>query len=440
MASASRRLHYAWIVAAVTFVVLLATAGVRSAPGVLIVPLEKEFGWSRTTTSAAVSINILLYGLIGPFAAALMDWLGIRKTVLLSLVTVATGVSLTMFMTASWQLMLLWGVVVGGGTGMTALVLAATLVNRWFKTHRGLVIGVLTASTATGQLVFLPLLATTVEHFGWRYAALIIAGALMLSIPLVAIFLRDRPADLGMLPYGETVASPVPVVPKTNPALEAIRCLRDGLRSRDFWLLAGSFFVCGASTNGLVGTHLIPACVDQGIPEVTAAGLLALMGIFDLAGTTASGWLSDRIDNRRLLCWYYALRGLSLIYLPFVLPSASWGLTLFAVFYGLDWIATVPPTIRLTADTLGRDRAGIMFGWIVAAHQCGASAATLSAGAWRSWSGSYARAFLTSGALCLIAAAIVLQIGRVSANVTEEGMGDQPLPSGEPALGLEPQA
>lgn len=431
-----RRFHYAWIVAGVTFLTLLATAGVRSAPGVLIVPLEKEFGWSRTTISAAISINIMLYGLIGPFAAALMDWLGIRRTVLLSLATVATGVSLTMFIQEPWQLMLLWGVVVGAGTGMTALVLAATIVNRWFTTHRGLVIGVLTASTATGQLVFLPMLAATVEHFGWRYAALVIAGALALAIPLVAYFLRDRPADLGMLPYGETVVQPAVVAPKTNPAAEALRCLSDGLRSRDFWLLSASFFVCGASTNGLVGTHLIPACMDQGIPEVTAAGLLALMGIFDLAGTTASGWLSDRVDNRVLLCWYYALRGLSLIGLPFVLGDASWGLTLFAIFYGLDWIATVPPTIRLTADTLGRDRAGIMFGWIVAAHQLGASAATLAAGAWRTWSGSYERAFLTSGALCLIAAAIVLQISRTS-QPSEEVIEEIPA---EPAWGLEPQA
>ncbi|MDB5345752.1 MAG: yhjX [Schlesneria sp.] len=437
MAAVPRRMHYAWVIAGVTFLTLLTTAGVRSAPGVLIVPLEKEFGWSRATISAAISINLLLYGLIGPFAAAIMNWLGLRRTILISLATVATGVSLTIFMNSPWQLMLLWGVIVGAGTGMTALVLAATIVNRWFTLHRGLVIGVLTASTATGQLIFLPVMASTVEHFGWRQAVLLIAGALMLAIPLVAIFLRDHPADLGLLPYGETVAPPVaPAVTKTNPAVEAIRCLFDGFRSRDFWLLSGSFFICGASTNGLVGTHLIPACVDQGIPEVTAAGLLALMGIFDLAGTTASGWLSDRLDNRILLCWYYALRGLSLIALPFVLVDASWGLTLFAIFYGLDWIATVPPTIRLTADTLGRDRAGIMFGWIIAAHQCGASLATLAAGALRTWSGSYERAFLTSGALCLVAAAIVLQIGRsklVTESVIEPDVADG-------RLALEPQA
>lgn len=414
--SKSKRLHYAWIVAGVTFFILLATAGVRSAPSVLIVPLEKEFGWDRATISIAISVNLLLYGLIGPFAAALMGQLGIRKTVLFSLAVVTTGVALTTQMTTSWQLILLWGVVVGGGTGMTALVLAATIVNRWFVTQRGVVLGVLTASTATGQLVFLPLMAYIVQELGWRSAIMVVVGALALVIPLVAFFLRDWPSDLGMRPYGDADGAPINTAASTtNPALEAIYALRDGLRSRDFWLLSGSFFVCGASTNGLVGTHLIPACLDQGIPEVRAAGLLAMMGLFDLAGTTASGWLSDRVDNRVLLSWYYALRGLSLIYLPFGLVDQSWGLTMFALFYGLDWIATVPPTVRLTADTFGRARAGIMFGWIVAAHQFGAATAAFGAGAIRSWSGNYERAFLTSGALCLITAAMVLQIRRVSA-------------------------
>ncbi|WP_040892183.1 MFS transporter [Zavarzinella formosa] len=426
MLATTRRLHPAWTVAGATFLILLATAGVRSTPGVLIVPLEREFGWSRATISVAVSVNLFLYGLIGPFAAALMDRLGVRKTVLISLATVTAGVSLTTHMSASWQLVMLWGVVVGGGTGMTALVLATTVVNRWFVTRRGLVLGVLTASSATGQLVFLPLMAALVEHFGWRAAAFLVAGALVLVIPLVALFLREHPSDLGVGPYGGELEPVSIAVPKANPALEAIRGLRDGFRSRDFWLLSGSFFVCGASTNGLIGTHLIPACLDQGIPEVTAAGLLALMGLFDLAGTTASGWLSDRLDNRTLLSWYYALRGLSLICLPFGLADASWGLTIFAVFYGLDWIATVPPTVRLTADTFGRARAAIMFGWIVAAHQCGAAVAAFGAGAIRSWSGNYERAFLTSGALCLVTAAMVLQIRR-PVSVSKE----EPLPEPE---------
>ncbi len=429
-----RRLHYAWVVAGLTFLVLLATAGVRSAPGVLIVPLEREFGWSRATISFAVSVNLILYGLIGPFAAALMDRLGLRRTILASLIVVAAGVALTTRMTAPWQLVLLWGVVVGSGTGMTAIVLGATVVNRWFAERRGVVLGVLTASTATGQLVFLPMLAMVVDRYGWRPAALIVAGVAMTVVPLVAAFLRDRPSQVGLRPYGASEAYEEPPRASGNPFAAAIEALGVGLRSRDFWLLAGSFFVCGASTNGLIGTHLIPACLDYGIPEVQGAGLLAIMGIFDLAGTTASGWLSDRRDNRMLLCWYYALRGLALVFLPFGLGVASWGLPIFAVVYGLDWIATVPPTVRLTADAFGKARAGILFGWIVAAHQLGAAAAAFGAGAVRSWMGDYQRAFLTSGALCLITAAMVLQIGRtrvqyVDANDDLGRAGEMPQPA-----------
>jgi sugar phosphate permease len=431
------RLHYAWVVAGLTFLVLLATAGVRSAPGVLIVPLEREFGWSRATISFAVSVNLVLYGLIGPFAAALMDRLGVRRTILVSLAVVAAGVAMTTRMTAPWQLVLLWGVVVGAGTGMTAIVLGATVVNRWFVERRGLVLGVLTASTATGQLVFLPMLAVIVERYGWRPAALIVAGVAMMVVPVVAIFMRDRPSQVGLRPYGASEALEESQPTVGNPFAAAIGALGVGLRSRDFWLLAGSFFVCGASTNGLIGTHLIPACLDYGIPEVQGAGLLAIMGIFDLAGTTASGWLSDRRDNRMLLCWYYALRGLALVFLPFGLGVASWGLPIFAVIYGLDWIATVPPTVRLTADAFGKVRAGIMFGWIVAAHQLGAAVAAFGAGAVRSWMGDYQRAFLTSGALCLITAAMVLQIGRPPVKEAGDEFGDLDL-SGElrqPAAG-----
>jgi MFS family permease len=408
----ARRPHYAWIVAGLTFLVLLATAGVRSAPGVLIVPLENEFGWDRATISLAVSVNLVLYGLIGPFAAALMARLGIRATVLASLACVASGVALTPLMTAPWQLVLLWGVVVGAGTGMTALVLGAAVVNRWFVERRGLVLGVLTASSATGQLVFLPALPSVVRRLGWRPAALVVAGAAALVIPLVALFLRERPSDVGLRPYGGTGEAEPREPHAGNPFRAAIDALLEGFRSRDFWLLAASFFVCGASTNGLIGTHLIPACLDYGIPEVQGAALLAAMGLFDLVGTTASGWLSDRSDNRVLLSWYYGLRGLALVSLPLCLGAASWGLPIFAVIYGLDWIATVPPTVRLTSDAFGKGRAAVIFGWIVAAHQLGAAAAALGAGAVRSWMGDYERAFLTSGALCMVTAAFVLQIGR----------------------------
>ena len=427
-----RRVHYAWVIAGLTFLVLICSAGVRSAPSVLIVPLETEFGWNRATISAAISINLLLYGLIGPFAAALMEWIGVKKTVLISLTIISTGVALTAAMTAPWQLMLLWGIVVGTGSGMTALVLAATVVNRWFTMQRGLVLGVLTAGTATGQLIFLPIMAAIIKQSGWRPAVLMIAGTMALLIPVLLLFLKERPSEMGLLPLGSRsdASDPPPAanshpVGSSNPVRDAFEALGDGLRSRNFWLLAGSFYVCGASTNGLVGTHLIPACLDVGMPEVRAAGLLAMMGVFDLFGTTASGWMSDRWDNRVLLSWYYGLRGLSLIFLPFALTEGSWGLTVFAIFFGLDWIATVPPTVRLTADSFGRQRAGIMFGWIVAAHQAGAASAAFGAGAIRSWSGNYERAFLISGALCLFTAAMVLQIRKVTSIPPKQDQVDE---------------
>jgi len=407
------RLHYGWIVAGVTFLTLLASAGIRSTPGILIIPLEKEFGWTRATVSFAVSINILLYGLFGPFAAALMDRVGVRRVMMASLGLVAAGVGLTTVMRASWQLVLLWGVVVGLGTGTMALVLGAYIANRWFAERRGIVMGLLTASTATGQLLFLPFLASLVVTSGWRSAVLAVAGVALLMVPLVYIFMRNDPSDVGLRPVGAT-ADVAPVSSGANPAAAALAALREGFRSRDFWLLAGSFYICGASTNGLIGTHLIPASMEHGIPEVTAAGLLAAMGVFDLIGTTVSGWLSDRWDNRYLLCWYYGLRGLSLLFLPYALGTQFLGLAAFAVFYGLDWVATVPPTVRLTADIFGRQRVGVMFGWISASHQLGAATAAFGAGAVRSWLGSYQVAFMTSGLLCLIASGLVIRIGQAS--------------------------
>jgi sugar phosphate permease len=406
------KLHYAWIVAAVTFLTLLVAAGLRATPSVLIVPLEAEFGWSRATISFAIGVNIFLYGLIGPFAAAVMGRFGLRRTMLAALACIAAGVALTPLMTQPWQLTLLWGVVVGTGSGATALVLGATVVARWFAARRGLLLGVLTASTATGQLIFLPVLASLAETYGWRSVSLAVAGAAVALFPVVALLMRDRPEDIGLAPYGATggerPASPV----GGNPVGTALLALRDGLRSRDFWLLAGSFFICGASTNGLIGTHLIPACIDHGIPQVAGAGLLAAMGIFDLVGTTLSGWLSDRWSNRGLLAWYYGLRGLSLIYLPFAFDISFYGLPLFAMFYGLDWIATVPPTVRLATKAFGPERGPIMFGWIAAAHQLGAALVAFAAGALRVTFGTYLEAFMLSGLLCLVAALMVLFIGR----------------------------
>ncbi|HEX4381455.1 MAG TPA: MFS transporter [Myxococcales bacterium] len=405
-----RKPHPAFITAFATFCVLLCAAAIRATPGVLIVPLEQEFGWSRATISFAISINLLLYGLMGPFCAAIAARVGIRRTMATAMGLLALSLFAATYIHAPWQLVLIWGFCVGGGTGMAALVIGAVVVTRWFSKHRGLVMGMLTASTATGQLLFLPVLARAVESDGWRMAVRIVGIAALGAMTLALLFVRESPAAAGVPAFGDTEVRPIEP-PAENPARVALRVLAKASRSEDFWLLSGTFFICGASTNGLIGTHLIPACVDHGIPEVRAAGLLAVMGIFDLAGTTFSGWLTDRFDGRKLLFTYYALRGLSLIFLPRALTAQS-GLFIFAVFYGLDWIATVPPTMRLATESFG-DEGPIVFGWIVAAHQVGAGIAALGAGLVRTSLGDYQLAFMSAGALCLIAALLALAVGRV---------------------------
>jgi sugar phosphate permease len=410
--STPARVHYAWIVAAVTFVILLCAAAVRATPSVIIVPLQRELGWSRALISGAVSVNLVLYGLVGPFAAAIMQRFGIRRTILIALTVMATGVALTNGMDAPWQLYACWGVLVGVATGATASVLGATIVQRWFVARRGLVIGLLTASAATGQLVFLPVMASYVESDGWRPVALAIAVVVLALIPLVALLMRDRPEDIGLRPYGAAPDAAPALRPVGNPVALALGALRRATHHRDFWLLAISFFICGATTNGLIGTHLVPACMDHGIPEVKAAGLLATMGIFDLVGTTASGWLSDRYDSRRLLAVYYGLRGVALLYLPIAFGTDVFGLPAFAVFYGLDWIATVPPTLRLTVEAVGPVDGPIVFGWIFTAHQIGAGVGALAAGVVRTEVETYTPAWLGAGIICLVAAVVVLRIGR----------------------------
>jgi sugar phosphate permease len=407
-----KRIHYAWVVMGVTFLTLLAAAGARSAPGVMLLPLGNEFQWSRATVSSVVAVNIFLYGMVGPFAAALYMRLGLRRTMMLGMALLAVGYGSTAFIKTYWQFVVLWGLVVGAGSGMAATVLGAAVANRWFTKHRGLVMGLLTASAATGQLVFLPWFASLVTTSGWRSAPLVVTCVTLAMIPVIWVFMRDEPRDMGLRPFGETGAPDEAKKVIGNPAKLAVTTLFAAARTRDFWLLAGSFFVCGASTNGLIGTHLVAAAFDCGIPEVRSAALLAAMGVFDLAGTTLSGWLSDRYNNRVLLFSYYGLRGLSLLFLPTALLGPVAGLGIFAVFYGLDWIATVPPTVKLTGEVFGRERASIVFGWIVAAHQVGAACAAYGAGAVRTTLGSYAWAFTAAGLLCVIAAFGVLSIGK----------------------------
>jgi predicted MFS family arabinose efflux permease len=402
--------HYAWVVALVTFVVILVTAGVRATPGVLMVSLEGEFGWSRTVISAAVAINIALFGLIGPFAASVIDRWGLRRMVLAAVALLGVSVAVSTGMRSEWELTLLWGVLVGTGTGVTSMVLAAIVASRWFDARRGLVLGLLSASNATGQLIFLPALASLATERGWRSAALLVAGACAVVFVLVLLLMRDRPEDVGLLRYGQDPQA----APSSTRAFAPIEALRHAMGSRAFWVLAGTFFVCGASTNGLIGTHLIAACHDHGIAEVRSARILAMMGIFDIIGTTASGWLTDRYSSRHLLFGYYTLRGVSLLFLPFTLLDGGGALAWFAVFYGLDWIATVPPTVRLTSEAFGRENTGVVYGWIGASHQLGASMAAFGAGAIRTALGDYQMAFWIAGALCVAAGASFLTIGRAA--------------------------
>jgi MFS family permease len=405
------RPHYAYVAAAIAFVLMIVAAGVRSGPTMFIAPLEHEFGWSPATISAAIGINIVLFGLVGPFAAAVMERFGLRRTLVSALALMGVAAGASCFMTHPWQLLVSWGFLVGLGTGTVGIVLGATIVNRWFETNRGTVMGVLTASSATGQLLFLPFFGVLIARAGWRAEVLVIGAICLGLIPVVLLFLREYPADVGVPPLGATAIVPVRTA-KGNPFTTTLAALREGARTRDFWLLSGSFFICGASTNGLIGTHLVPACGDHGIPEVQAAGLLAAMGLFDLVGTTASGWLSDRYDSRVLLFAYYGLRGLSLLFLPSAFGIAAVGLPIFAVFYGLDWIATVPPTLKLATNAFGRGRAPVMFGWIAAGHQLGAGVTAYLAGVIRTVTLSYDAAFVSSGVLCIIAAAVVLLVGR----------------------------
>jgi MFS family permease len=407
----AHRIHPAWWVAVVTFLALVGAAAFRAVPGVLIDPLRAEFGWSVSTISAAVAVNMALYGLTAPFAAALMERFGIRRVVMCALLVVALGSGLTVFMTSSWQLVLLWGVLVGLGTGSMALSLVAIVTGRWFVARRGLVSGILTAGGAAGQLIFLPVVAWVDLRWGWRPAALGTTAAALAVLPLVAWLLRDRPRDLGVTPYGGAAADDVEPV-RTGAARSAVRGLAEGAKARPFWLLAGGFFICGMSTNGLVQPHFIPAAHDHGMPVTTAAGLLAVVGIFDIAGTVFSGWLTDRVDPRVLLLAYYGLRGFSLFLLPPLFgPDLQVSMIAFIVFYGLDWVATVPPTLALCREHFGA-RAPVVFGWVFASHQLGSAVAAYGGGVIRDVTGSYDLAWFLAGGLCMVAALLSISIRR----------------------------
>jgi predicted MFS family arabinose efflux permease len=403
-------IHYAWVIVAVTFLTALTTAGAVGIPGALILPLTHEFGWDTAQISSALAIRLLLFGLMAPFAAALIGRYGVRRMVAVAITLIVAGLGGAMVMSQIWHLVVTWGIVVGIGTGLTALVLSAIVANRWFVARRGLVIGMLAASTSTGQLVFLPMTASLAQAYGWRVALMPPIGALILVAILMLLFMRDWPSDIGLAAYGETApAAPRPAqhTPVYAAIGRAFTVLGEAAVTPVFWILFATFFVCGLSTNGLIQTHFIPFCADYGLPAVTAASVLAAMGICDIAGTIGSGWLSDRIAAGKLLCWYYGLRGLALLFLPSSGFSTA-GLSFFALFYGLDWIATVPPTVKLANGAFGRERAPIVFGWVFTAHQLGAATAAYGAGLSRTVLATYLPAFYVAGAACLVAAALAL--------------------------------
>ena len=410
----SAKVHYAWIIVAVTFMTSVITAGTLGTAGILLLPLEQEFGWKASDVSSAFGMRLALFGLLGPFAAAMMNRFGVRRMVTIALLIILSGLVGSLFITTVWQLFIFWGLLTGIGTGLTALVLSATIATRWFVQRRGLVTGLLSASNATGQLIFLPALAKITQSYGWRATILIACGSIVAAIVVVLLFMRNNPADVGLAPYGETDPQldkpPMqPPAPLWSLLSIPLTILKEAATVPVFWILFLTFFICGASTNGLVQTHFVPLCGDFGIVPVEAAGILAMMGIFDIFGTIGSGWLSDRFDSRWLLFWYYGLRALSLLYLPFTTFSL-FGLSFFAIFYGLDWIATVPPTLRLTIERFGRAKANVVFGWVFTGHQLGAAAVAYGAGVARTEAGSYLPAFFASGLLCVIAALLSISV------------------------------
>lgn len=406
--AAVRRLHYAWVVLLAGGLTLVFGAGFRSGIAVMIEPLEQAKGWSRADVSVAASISVLLYGFSGPFAAALIGRYGLRRVISGALVTIAAGAGCSALATERWHLWLSWGLLVGIGSGCLASVTGAAIANRWFYERRGLASGLFQAASASGQIVFLQSLTRVVDGRAWQVIPLAIAAAAILALPIVLV-IRNRPEDLGLRAYGapEGYRTPDPVPRPVAVAFEGLRAVRS---SGAFWLLWGSFLVCGLSTNGLIGTHFISAAHDHDLSATTAAGYLTAMGLLDIVGTLLSGWLTDRVDPRRLLFFYYGFRGLSLLVLEQALSSGSIPLWGFIAFYGLDWIATVPPTIRLCADIAGPRLATVAYGWVFAGHQVGAAIAAWGAGFLRDTTGSYRPAWIISAAFCMVASFGVLRI------------------------------
>ncbi|WP_431808408.1 MFS transporter [Lysinibacillus sphaericus] len=414
-----KRIHYSWFVLAITFFSIIVAGITLSSSGVFIGPFEQEFGWDRSIIAMAFAISLFLYGISGPFMAALLEVIGLKKMMLAAMIILVIGISLTLLMQQAWQLMIIWGLIIGLGASLFLTVLSPFVANHWFEKRRGLALGILTASTATGQLVLLPILAMMIEHYSWRWAIALIIVLSSIMLMIIALFMKNKPMDVGLLAYGLDEERLEDVVEnKKNPIVIAFNGLFEAVKVKAFWLLAGSFFICGLSTSGLIGTHFVSYCISFGIPLVTAASFLSFMGIFNLVGTTLSGWLSDRFDNRWLLFWYYLLRGASLVLLPYALVQVSLPLLImFTVFYGLDWIATVPPTVSISRQIFGTQKSGVIYGWIFASHQAGAAVAAYGGGLIYKLFNSYTWAFFLAGVFCVLAGLFVIIVKKQVPNV-----------------------
>ncbi len=408
---AARGIHYGWVMAALAFFYVLFSSSALGITAVLIKPMSDQLGFTIGEISASQGLRFTLFGLVAPFAGGLVLRYGPRRMVALSGVLSLLGLLLTATMTTRLELWAGFGVLLGLAPGLTALQLSAVISSRWFTRHRGLVVGLLNGAIATGTLLFMPLGAWISEQWGWRAALVPTTIGLFVMMVLFVLLTKDRPQELGLAPLGEASMPPIPPRPTGNFVLLSLKALRLGSEQLVFWVLAATFFICGLSSYGLTQTHFVPFCGDLGFPLVTSANLLAMIGVCDLIGTIGSGWLSDRYDNRWLLATYYGLRGVSLVWL--VTSDVSLvAMIAFAVVYGLDFIATVPPTVRLTVSAFGREMGPAVFGWIFAAHQVGVGFMATSAGVSRDALGTYGPAFLVAGALCIVAAAAFLLVRR----------------------------
>jgi predicted MFS family arabinose efflux permease len=404
-------IHYGWVMVALAFAATACASAAFSVPGVLLVPIVAEFGWSRADVAGAIALMFVTLASVTPFSGALMLRYGLARVVTAQAVLVAAGLFATTLVTQRWQLLLSVGVLLGLASGVVGLGLAAAIGSRWFVARRGLAVGILTAAFAIGQLSFVPLVAWLGATYGWRVAILPgVVGSALCAV-LFLLFARNWPAEVGQPPYGETKIVPPPAGSAAGAIALTFSTLRDASASPVFWALAGSFFICGLSSTGIVQQHFIPFCADNNIGAVTAASYLAVMGLFNFIGTIASGWLSDRFDNRLLLGAYYGLRGLSLIWLPFSDFSVL-ALTVWAMFFGLDFVATVPPTVRITGQNFGTAKGPVLFGWMFAAHQFGAAVAAYGSGVTRDSVLSYLPSFVAAGVACFLAVALVATIRR----------------------------